>query len=214
MKKNLLFVIITLFIVSLATAQIPKGSLLLGGGVNFGNTKFETGNNISKQNNFNISGSVGIAIKENTFLGGFLNYGHSEFKNNNTPGKPENTSYGGGVFFRKYLLLGKKFYLFGEAGLGYSNSRSSQISGIDLQTTAKGWNVNLSVSPGISYALTKKFHLELGFNELLGIGYSKTKTENISLNGRTNSINTSFGFRSNLGTNTPLNIGFRFLFSK
>ncbi len=108
MKKNLLFVIITLFIVSLATAQIPKGSLLLGGGVNFGNTKFETGNNISKQNNFNISGSVGIAIKENTFLGGFLNYGHSELKNNNTPGKPENTSYGGGVFFRKYLLLGKK----------------------------------------------------------------------------------------------------------
>lgn len=214
MKKILLFAIFTFFIASIASAQIPKGSLLLGGGLNFGNNKSESGNFTTKQNSFNISGSLGVAIKENTFLGGFLNYGQSDIKNSNAPGKSEGTSYGAGVFLRRYLLLGKKFYLFGDADLRYSHNKSFQFTGIDNQTTTKGWGVNLDVSPGISYALTKKFHLELGFYELVGIGYGKNKTETIALGGSSTSKNSSFGFRSNVGTSTPLNIGFRFLFLK
>jgi len=214
MNKNLLLVIFPFFVASIATAQIPKGSLLLGGGINFGNGKSESGNFTSKQNNFNVSAAIGVAIKENAFFGAFLSYGQSDFKNNNSPSRQENTTYGAGVFMRKYFLLGKKFYLFGEADLGYGHNKASQISGIDQQTITKGWNINLSLKPGISYALTKKFHLELGFNELAGIDYGKSETENISLAGSAITKNSGFGFRTNVGTNTPLNIGFRFLFSK
>ncbi len=83
-----------------------------------------------------------------------------------------------------------------------------------MQGGTKGWNVGISLSPGISYALTDKFHLEMGFHNLAFLGYGRAKSESISSAGTATSTSSNFGFHTNLGTSSPLNIGFRILLQK
>jgi hypothetical protein len=56
---------------------------------------------------------------------------------------------------------------------------SEQRAGNIRQGGIKGWNVGISLSPGISYALTNKFHLEMGFHNLAFLGYGRAKSESI-----------------------------------
>jgi hypothetical protein len=119
MKKILLSTIISATISFVANAQISKGSVLLGGGLNISKIKSENSTPPSpetNQTNFSINPAIGIAIKENLVFGVLLSYGNSE----NTYGSPsqvqENdySSYGGGVFLRRYLVLGKDFMPLGK----------------------------------------------------------------------------------------------------
>ncbi len=219
MQKIVLFFLLVLTGSLAASAQITKGSILLGGGVSFGNNKSEAENNYeAKQTGYYVGLSAGIAIKENTVVGGSISYGQTNQKRKtggNTFTPYENTTYGAGVFLRKYLPLGKNFYLFGQGGLNYNHNNQFQLSNnTEQRIETNGWNVGLSVAPGLSYALTKKFHLELGFNELAGISYGRSKTNNTFLGGTSTSHNSAFGFTTSLGTSTPLNIGFRVLLAK
>lgn len=216
-EKNLLLLYSISLCTLFASAQITKGSVLLGGGLSFGTSKTEFTNNESKQTNYSIGFSAGVAVKQNTIVGGNINFGGSNSKNSNgntSVTSPKNNNYGAGVFLRKYMPLGKSFYLYGQGGLGYSHSKSVHNTGVDFSSEAKGWNVGLNVTPGIAYALTKKFHLELGFYELAGINYGKSTTENVTIAGTNTSSSSNFGFSTSLGTSTPLNIGFRFLLAK
>lgn len=203
-----------------ASAQITKGSKLLGGGISFGRTKSDPNSNSSLTNlaNNSVGLSAGVAIRENFIVGGNLQYGHTTYKYKNNTGTPEsvnkNNNYSAGGFARRYFPLGKNFYLFGQAGLNFGINNQDNLWGTNGKAETKGWIVSISAAPGISYALTRKFQLELSFNDLASIYYGKAETEISEAAVTTKSKSSSYGLSTSLGTSSPLNIGFRVLIQK
>jgi hypothetical protein len=225
MKKVILVTIISFSLHSISEAQISKGSVLLGGGVSIGKLKSDKSIPSSPDNDqkyLSVNPAVGIAIKENLIFGVQLSYGNSE----NTHLYPslelqENdySTYGGGIFLRQYLVLGKGFYAFGQGDLSYRHQENTNnyISPNVSNSSSfkdKGWNIGLNLSPGISYAVNKRFHLEVGFSNLLGFNLSKSRIYYVSNGNQYNQEKTGFGFNTNASNLSGYNVGFRFLFAK
>ncbi len=223
MKKILFAIIISIFLTSVVEAQISKGSIMLGGGIGISSSKndYNSSSTTNDQTNYSINPVVGIAVKENLIFGVGLGYGNSESTINSGQTKQENESktYGGHVFLRKYLPIGKKFYLYGEGALGYSKFEYSNVTTnifntVDQSNFAKGWNIALNLSPGLSYAAHRKFHLEASLPGLLNLQYTKSKNNSLSGNIRSEQDQNNFAFSSNASNLSSVNIGFRFFFSK
>ncbi len=220
MKKVLLLTITLFAIILFASAQINKGSVLLGGGISLGKGKstYETAgvpnNSNGSQYGVSIFPSVGLAIKPNTIVGINFNYGHSQNKDDNTSNKQEYNNFSAGAFLRRYLPLGKNFYLFGETGLGFSQSKNTYLG--TYNQTNKNTGISLSLYPGVSYAVSKGFQLEVAINNLVSLSYNNQDQSNLTSNGTvTNSTNNkSISFTTNASTSAPLLVGFRFFISK
>lgn len=215
MKKLTLFAISIFCFIFFSQAQITKGSVLLGGGIS-GST-FDEDNTavVSASSNFSFHPAFGIAVKDNVVVGMRLSYYHSVSKQSspNYSTELEQNGYGAGVFYRRYLNLSRKFFLFGE-GVGsytkniYENKQAS--------STAKQTNhtASLSLFPGVAYAVSRRFHLEVGLNDLAQLSYTRRITENTSAGGSITTKGSGFGFSSNVSTSAPLNIGFRVVLGK
>ena len=214
MRKFTLLTTAFLFIASLANAQITKGTVLLGGGISANTNKSESDNNENESNGFSIFPAIGFTVKDNTVVGLRGGYSHSKSDYNNSYPEQENNGYSLGVFMRKYLSLGKNFYLFGEGGVGYNHQNNSQTSSIDAKYISKGNGVSANLYPGIAYALNKRIHLEASINNLISLGYYTSKTENISMGSQTSSKANGFSFDTNVSTSVPLSLGFRFVLGK
>jgi hypothetical protein len=219
MRKVLLFALTASVISSVAHAQIDKGTVLLGGNIYLSNNKSENSTPTSfdknKTTNFGIAPSAGVAIKPNTILGISLRY--SKWKNTTVlySGNHESTEYGTEVFLRRYLTLGKGFYLFAQPGVYFNrNIRETKYSA--SEQINKGWTTGINLYPGISYAVNKRFHLEAGLGSIANLSYSqnKNKYEVLSSGETSNSKGSEFSFSSSLSSSSPIIIGFRFFLSK
>ena len=220
MRKIVLLLCSVSFFSFFASAQITKGSKLLGGGISFGRTKSDPISNSTLTNltNNSVGLSAGVAIRENFIVGGNLQYGHTTYKYTSSTGTTESVNksnnYSAGGFARRYFPLGKNFYLFGQAGLNFGINNQEYLWSPNGKSETKGWSVSISAAPGISYAVTKKFQLELGFNDLASVYYGKAVTETSGAAATSKSKSSSYGLSTSLGTSTPLNIGFRVLIQK
>ena len=225
MKKVLFFTIISVSLHSIAKAQINKGSVLLGGGVSIGKLKSDNSIPPSPDNDqkyLSINPAVGIAIKENLVFGVQLNYGHSDNSQlypSSELQESDYSTYGGGIFLRQYLLLGKGFYAFGQGDLSYRHQENTNnyTSPNVLNSSSfkdKGWNIGLNLSPGLAYAVNKRFHLEVGFANLLGFNLSKSRINYVSNGNQYDQEKNGFGFNTNASNLSGYNVGFRFLFAK
>ena len=209
MHKLLLSLLIILSFSFTANAQLTKGNFLLGGTLSYGGSSVSN-SGISQTNhsgNFNIS--LGKAINENSVFGINLLYGFT----NNEPISNKINVYSLGVFYRKYKALGKDFYIFGEAGAGYNNSKQSSkdISGVEYSSfTANG--AYMSFYPGFDYKISKKFFLEISIPSLFFASYYSTTTTDQNTNPETTKGN-QFGVITSLSTNPlqALGIGFRLI---
>jgi hypothetical protein len=211
MKKITLILIVFTCLQSITKAQINKGSVLLGGGVNFYNNKETASNPNQKENSIGFTPVIGGAIRQNLVAGIQLTYSHSKNKLTSAPAPDyENNLYGAEVFFRKYLLLGKNFYLFGQTSLYYRNSKYT-YNYITYTTEQKDQSIGMGLYPGISYAVTKRFHLEVSLANLISFEYSNHKYINagvITEDRHGESFNATASSLSNL------TIGFRFFLMK
>jgi hypothetical protein len=117
----------------------------------------------------------------------------------------------GGIFHRRYLPLGKGFYIFGEGAINYSVQKNTfQAPNPNYQVIQQS-NTSLYLYPGITYAVGERFFLEASINNLLSAGYSSNK-EAYNDGTVTGSRKTNgFSFSSNVGNSAPLSVGFRFL---
>jgi len=212
MKKIVLLIISSFCILSIAIAQITKGSILIGGSLGVGTQKYKSATDTSSSTQWSISPMVGIAVKENTFVGVVLSYGSGT---NDDDISQHN--YMAGIFFRKYKPLGKNFYLFGQADLSYSHYKYEQKNALTgYYRLQKGNGIALSAFPGVSYAAGKRFYLETFLSNLVSIYYSKRKSESKDFTSAQLNKNeeNSFGIGFGAGGNIPLNLGFRFILSK
>lgn len=215
MKSKITILFISFFYCSLfASAQITKGSILLGGQINFSHSTLEQPIQGYKQktNSGNISLSGGKAIDDNSVIGLNLQFGSSNNYYNQSPSqRQKSTRYGAGIFYRKYKTLAKDFYFFLEGGLNYSYGKSNvkDSSGNELQKTAQS-DVQLRLGPGISYKVLKNLHLEISLPQMFSIDYGESKNTEQLNSYKSNGIS----FNSNLNASALQNlaVGFRFIF--
>ncbi len=209
MKKNLLSSLL-LFTITLTQAQIKKGAHYFGGsmGISAQKTTSDTGANLVS-NYFTFTPTYGRAVKDNLIFGGdlFVQTGTNETIFNIEDRK----SYGAGIFLRKYIDLGKKFYFFTEGEfIGYYDKfEGASLAFPEGNYNTKGFTIHAGFYPGVAFAVTKKFHIETGFNNLIYAEYSKTKTQYMSslLHYETN----RFAIGSSLSSFNGFVIGFRFV---
>lgn len=218
MKKITLLTIASICLFALhSSAQITKGSVLLGGGISGSHNKSEIPSQVDNNSSFSISPAVGLAIKENTVVGIRLSFYHSKSEQKFTGNNylQESTGNIAGLFYRRYLSLGKKFYLFGEGVASYTHNRTKTESSNPPLTTQTNSGFSLTIYPGVAFAVNRKIHLEVALNDLFEFNYTNTKTEAAFGNGTFTTTKASgFGAAANFSTAAPLSVGFRFVLGK
>jgi len=207
MKKIILFSFLFILFTSALYSQINKGSILLGGNIGFNNNKVKDTD--KKSNSVSVSPAIGIAVKQNIVVGINLVYSHLKSTYDNPYSETENNSYGGSVFVRRYITLGKGFFLFGEADIYYqaSDNTYSYTGGKNEQ---KGWSTGIYIYPGLSYAVSKRFYLETGLPQLANLGFSKSK----SISNGTTEESEGMSFNVSAGSLSTISLGFRIFFAK
>ena len=70
-------------------------------------------------------------------------------------------------------------------------------------------SINLSLYPGLTYAIHKNFHLEVGLNNLLTLGHSWSKEVQTLQTGTQINKGSSTYFSTNFSAASPLTVGFR-----
>lgn len=195
-----------------AAAQIKKGAILLGGNLSGYTQKFEhnASTDSTKQTGFFINPAVGIATKENQIWGVNAGYGRGKTVEGGVTTSKSHTIQAG-VFHRRYLPLGKGFYLFGEGAVNYAVQKNNMQTGSPYYRIVQQSNTYLYLYPGITYAVGQRFHLEASINNLVTVGYTRTKEEYNDGIVTGNRKSNNFSFSSNLSTTAPLSVGFRFL---
>jgi hypothetical protein len=132
-------------------------------------------------------------------------YQHSKSKTGSTTNSEFN-SYGGGIFIRKYIPVVSQLYLFGDARLYVSRGiEKGYPSGGAFKN--KTWDIGISATPGLAYAVTKSIQIETGVYSLFSARYQKRELKQ----GLSEAKNNSFSAGVLLDNNSPLYIGFRFL---
>jgi hypothetical protein len=203
----LLSIAIFLF-ASITKAQITKGSTFIGGQISGITYRQESGSNVQKQSSFVISPAVGTAIKQNLIAGIDLTYARTKYEYPPSP-ESEGNSFGGGFFLRRYAPIASRFYFFLQGRVGYYHDKSESNSG-NISYKNLGNNFNLGLYPGVSYALNKSLHVEVGLNNLALLNYSYgTGTQTGSPDLKTK----SFGF-STSASGTNLAFALRFIIPK
>jgi len=201
MKQTLLLsTLISVFSLT-STAQIKKGSTLLGGQISFQHTD-EDNNTAQDQSSAVFHIAAGKAYKENSVLGLYAEYTHYSVSGSFTA-----DYYKAGFFYRKFHKLAKDFYFFGEIGTGYMGLTEKRFGINEFRIYQSG--AELNVTPGLSYRVYKKLHLELSIPQIAGIHYTVSKTRSVTDNFKQD----SFGFNTNMNGTVldALGIGFRFV---
>src|SRR4051812_14967137 len=129
MNKILPLALLCLFFSSATDAQIKKGSLLLGGDISFSKNKgsydYQPSYDYSTKG-LTLNPSLGVAIKENTIVGAGLSYGKTWFQSSNSNSDRKSDGKGAQLYIRKYMPLGKGFYLFGQSGAYVNKSKDEE----------------------------------------------------------------------------------------
>jgi hypothetical protein len=211
MKQRILLSL--LFVCSLVVstrAQINKDAIWLGGQVSFSQTNDKSlgSSTTNKTTGYSINPAMGKAVKDNLVVGISASYQHSKNKSGSTTNSNYN-SYGGGVFIRKYVPVISQLYLFGDARLFVNRGIEKGYPGSGY-TKNKYWDISISASPGIAYAVSKSIQIESGVNSLFSARYQSRNSKQGFTEGKYN----SFAGGVLLDSNSPIYIGFRFLINK
>lgn len=215
MRKNLLFALIAFVVSSIAHAQIEKGTVLLGGNIGLQSSKedFSNSSNVTegKSHYFGFFPAAGIAVKQNMIIGIELGYSHSKSDKMSYSSDDKGSNYFCGIFLRRYFPVLKNFNVFAQPGLAFSKEKREYQYENSI-TNQKSWNIGLGLYPGVSYAVSKRFHLETGLANIANISYRQSKQEELfqSTGQKSSRKRNEFSFSSNLSSNALINIGFRF----
>jgi hypothetical protein len=219
MKKKLTFAAVFAASILTVTAQINNGVVLVGGSISLSSNTSNNGavNNETKNNfgQFNIN--IGKAFKQNNVVGVYGSYGRGKNENlisANVINTSKTTNGGAGVFYRHYKPLGKNFYFFSEANIGFNGTKQvrENRSGNNVSTiTDKSTGVNLGLTPGVSYQVYKKVQLEILMPQIIGFSFGNTKstTSTNSNVGESKYFQFSTGLSGGLVNN--LAVGFRLI---
>lgn len=224
MRKTFTLIVALLCLAFVSRAQISKGSTFLGGSLTLNSSKSEPtagGNTVeNKTSNWGINPQIGIATASNKIVGVFLSFNASSNKQSaapNTSSTYKTNGFGGGVFYRRYFLLSTRFYLFGQGSIGGTSvgEEGANNNGITnyIYLKRKGFGINGTLLPGVSFAAGRKVHLEAGLNNLLTLAYQHTKKEEYTAPNTLYRTTPENSFSANVNANgfSSLFIGLRWI---
>ncbi len=204
--KNL-FIILFLFCSFTSFAQIQKGTIVVGGGINFNG---DSGNstNISYNDTKRSSGNLGIAgtyekfINNSTAVGFSLTYRYYSYLSEYDYGSGTQ-EYGTkrnmiqvGPTLIQYISLREKLYLTIGGGItaGYGTRKD-----IETDEKSKILSFGLGVQPGVTFFLNNNFAISAGIGNLF-YSFESEKYEEDDTSGETPKEK-----RHNYGLNLSLN---------
>ncbi|MEJ7911985.1 MAG: outer membrane beta-barrel protein [Chitinophagaceae bacterium] len=204
------------------SAQIKKGTVLLGGSISGSTSKsyFDRQGLTPERttsSGFSVGPSIGFAFGENAVAGLGISYHRSKNNQGNTSQiSTAADGYGINLFSRHYLPLSNKFYLFGEGQVFYFANHSTQKQNPDgkLLNDVKNNFVGVGVSPGLTYAVNKKIHLEAQLNNILSLQYLSERYQNFQISPITGFKNKGFSANVNVSPANPFQFTFRFVLGK
>jgi hypothetical protein len=212
-KKSTTILLAFIACITFAKAQITKNSVLLGGQIYYQDLKYDysgitPANQQVKSATFNVS--VGKAFKENSVFGVNLAYVpvlYTNYYNQGVPVDLDSKQYNIGIFNRQYKRLAKDFYFFAESGIGYSNIKQvyNDSDGVK-QGSLKQWGAQLNLTPGISYRIWNKLHLEITIPNVILVQYLNTTDKS----GSVPALEKSFVFSTSLNSTVLSNVGVGF----
>lgn len=213
--KKLFALFLFIYISFSSSAQISKGSLLLGGDFSLFTEKQKQGIQENNTNGVNFSPLIGTAVKNNLIKGVYMQLGYRNNENINSQfvNKTKNSNYGAGIFLRKYSSIKNNFYGFLQGNLGFSYSKNKNENSTSFYE-GKQTSVGVNMSPGLSYKVSKKLHIEAGLREIASMGYSVTKNRNVVSTTSSDSKTNSFSVSTSLNNfSSNIYFGFRLLLS-
>lgn len=219
MKKIALFST-TLFCLSLAAqAQITKGSLFLGGSFGVSSSSSKNEGMLTQESStsgWSFSPQIGTAVGTNKIAG--LSFGYNRSRQENTYATQkqltESSGFSGGIFYRRYYPLSNRFYLFGQAGVDFGTSTQEQKRDGALTFKNSSKTISVNITPGISYAASRKLHLEASLNRLVSAYYTWSKFTNYPqspIGIPTSGTQKQFGLAGNGSGFSELSIGLRWI---
>jgi len=178
--KNFYLSISLLIVGFFSQAQINKGAILLGGNFSAGTSsdKPDGVDKALKSTNLSFFPSYGRAIRDNLVLGFDLLF----IYDTQAPGltsTSQTNGYGAGFFVRKYKPLGSGFSLFGQTRLGfnYQDYQTDYSAGTGSQhQDQRALGASLAFTPGIAYAVSRRWQLETSLPSLASINYTHAST--------------------------------------
>jgi outer membrane autotransporter protein len=213
MKRYLLIACMLISLATISHAQIKKGAVLLGGSIGVYNNTTTTEATESEINSIILHPSIGVAIRDNWVVGLQAGLSRNWMKKENVQQHKSNF-FSTGLYVRNYLSLGKSFYLYGQSDLSFLQSKYNLTISTDETRRSDMKGVSFTLTPGLTYAVNKRFHLEAFLNQLIAMNYTNTEMEHTTLAERKYEEQKSFAFQSNFSSTNPLSIGFRFLLAK
>ncbi len=222
MIKSLSVFLLVLLTSGSVLAQIKKGSILLGGSVSVAQTKYTferqgLPSEESTASGFRVGPSFGFAYRDNAVAGFGITYKRAANNGSSASQTSYSTKgYALSIFTRNYLPLSNKFYLFGDAQLIYSNDIAENKNKQDgkLLTSEQDWVAGFAVSPGVTYAVSRKIHLEAALARLVSINYNSHKSQNFQGSTFTKSKSNGLSADVNVSPTNPFQFTFRFVLGK
>lgn len=165
MKKLLLLFV--LFLGLMSTGAQAQGKLFLG--LDLGFNSYDAGydgpNEGHEASQFNLGPSLGYWLNDNSAIVVGINY--SSFDNKTSDSKT--TGFGIGAEFRYGWHFGDNVFVYLAPGIGFSSNKT-ETGGND----AKWTQLDLGISPGVSFMLADKWSINAYFG---GLGYSSQKPD-------------------------------------
>ena len=188
MKKMLL--ILALAMVSFANAQ--KGTILVGGNIEYNSTTYDHPLVETKTNTFGFSPKVGYQFHDNWTVGGEFSINSAKQKGGGLETKANVYTYG--AFVRYTVPLSETFSVFGDLGAGLQNQKSENFENGLLITKSKADGIYVGLTPALFINMKKGFGLNFSIG---GLGY---ETLNYDNNGSdVSSFYFNFGKTVNIG---------------
>ncbi len=188
MKKMLLILALATF--SFANAQ--KGTILVGGNIEYNSTTYDHPLVETKTNTFGFSPKVGYQFHDNWTVGGELSINSA--KQNGGGAETKANVYTYGAFVRYSVPLSETFSVFGDLGAGLQNQKSENFENGSLISESKADGIYVGLTPALFINMKKGFGLNFSIG---GLGY---KTLNYDNNGAdVSSFYFNFGKTVNIG---------------
>lgn len=212
MKRTIFITLASIALASSSNAQVTKGTVLLGGNLGTSLNKSDSEPR-SQYTSYHLNPSLGFTIKDNHVLGFDVAFGHTNSTYQQV--RDERDTYYAGLFYRRYLTLGKGFYLFGQGNAGYSLTDADKYSHQNFVGRKVRQNsVGVSLYPGVAYTINKRFHLELGMSSLVSLNYSTGTTKDYYPGFYAEAKESGFNFYTNANPQSNLMVGFRVALGK
>lgn len=191
--KKYIFFFAFLSAAGLVHAQTSQGNMMLGGGLNFASTSYQSGN-ANDRSGVAFTPSFGYFISDDFALGAELAFASSRTGTGNA--KTIENSFAFGPFARYYLFTSnEQFGFFGQAQLAFGTGKRDPAVG----NVSKSNAISFAVSPGAAFFFNEHWAVEF-YMDLFAISSTDPNTNNdndkyTDVRFGFNSINPTIGFR-------------------